>query len=124
MSDESWRNLKEPWERVRWARARKFGTAKDAADALGIKPGTYGGYERPAGSSRSVPLKHQLAAKLGNKFKVDWKWLLTGEGAPFKDKVKDQALERIARAIETGSDEEVEYAAELVERLLGTGTHG
>ena len=40
MADNSWKNL-ELWERVKWARARRFESAVSAAEALGMQPGTY-----------------------------------------------------------------------------------
>lgn len=123
MSDESWKECSEAWERVRWARRRKFSTAKDAADALGMKGGTYRAYERPPGSTKWSVLDHTYAGQFADKFKVRWEWLLQGEGAPYKES-KQAALERVTRALLGATDEQADAAAELVERILGTGTSG
>lgn len=53
----------------------KFETAKEAADALGVPPGTYYGHEN--GSSGFRADKGELYAR---KFKVRFEWLMRGTG--------------------------------------------
>lgn len=83
-----WQDLEGTWDRLRWARTRwqeKAGigsSAVAAAESLGIKPGTYRGYERRPGSSKAIALTDQTAPPLAKKFGVSWIWLLTGEGSP------------------------------------------
>ena len=55
MADNSWKDL-ELWERVKWARSRRFANAVAAARALGMEPGTYRCYERGPGSAKFIPL--------------------------------------------------------------------
>lgn len=83
-----WREVTESWERLIWARER-WQTARgvkpsksDAADALGMKFGTYAAYEREPGQSKHTVMDHQHAISFARKFKCDWVWLLTGEGSP------------------------------------------
>lgn len=82
---ENWTSLKETWERMRWARmSAGFEKAKDAADSLGIKPGTYRTYERPTeNEGRGPPLSE--IQRIAKKFKVSWIWLASGEGVPMLD---------------------------------------
>jgi hypothetical protein len=86
--DERWKGLKEPHDRLRWARIQwqeAKGIKPDAgaaADSLGIKPHTYRAYERPPESSKHTRLDDQRANQFGRKFGVNWIWLLTGEGMP------------------------------------------
>lgn len=81
---EPWRLLGHQWERLRWARLNRteFGRAKDAADSLGIKPGTYRTYEHAPGSDGGrLPSLTELQ-RICRKFKVSWVWVATGEGDP------------------------------------------
>jgi putative transcriptional regulator len=82
MADRSWKNL-EVWERVRWARARRFESATAAAAALGMKEGTYRCYERGPGSAKFIPLDFNHARFFAREFRVRWEWLLDGLDAPW-----------------------------------------
>jgi transcriptional regulator with XRE-family HTH domain len=82
MADNSWRNL-EPWERVKWSRSRRFESAAAAAAALGMKDGTYRGYERGPGSAKFMRLDYNHAKAFGREFNVRWEWLLDGLGEPW-----------------------------------------
>jgi transcriptional regulator with XRE-family HTH domain len=82
MADNSWRNL-ELWERVKWARARRFESATAAAIALGMKDGTYRCYERGPDTAKSIPLDYNHAKVFAREFKVRWEWLLDGLGEPW-----------------------------------------
>lgn len=85
--DERWKDCKETWERVRWARLQtgKFDQAKAAAESIGIKPVTYRSYENPT-NPRVPPVAE--AVKIGAKFKVSWSWLLTGKGNAYDTKAR------------------------------------
>jgi transcriptional regulator with XRE-family HTH domain len=82
MADNSWKNL-ELWERVKWARARRFPSAVAAAKALGMQDGTYRCYERGPGSAKFIPLEYKHAREFARAFTVRWEWLLDGLGVPW-----------------------------------------
>jgi transcriptional regulator with XRE-family HTH domain len=82
MADDSWRNL-ELWNRVKWARKQRFESASAAADALGMKEGTYRCYERGPDSAKFIRLEYQHAKVFAREFRVKWDWLLDGVGQPW-----------------------------------------
>ena len=82
MADHSWKHL-ERWERVKWARSRRFASAVAAAEALGMKDGTYRCYERGPGSAKYITLDYKYAREFAREFKVRWEWLLDDLGAPW-----------------------------------------
>ena len=82
MADNNWRNL-ELWQRVKWARGRRFESATAAAKALGMEPGTYRCYERGPESAKFIPLEYKHAKAFSREFKVRWEWLLDGLGEPW-----------------------------------------
>jgi transcriptional regulator with XRE-family HTH domain len=85
MADNSWKHL-ELWERVKWARSRRFASAVAAAEALGMKDGTYRCYERGPGSAKFITLEYHHAKQFAQEFKVRWEWLLDGRGEPWLTK--------------------------------------
>src|SRR5580704_7507812 len=85
MADNSWKNL-ELWDRVKWARSRRYGSASAAAEALGMKEGTYRCYERGPDSAKFIPLEYKHARQFAREFKVRWEWLLDGIGEPWLTK--------------------------------------
>ncbi len=89
MADNNWRNL-ELWERVKWARSRRFESAAAAAEALGMKEGTYRCYERGPDSAKFIPLEYNHAKVFAREFKVRWEWLLDGIGEPWLTKPSDE----------------------------------
>ena len=93
MADNSWRDL-ELWDRVKWARTRRFESATAAAKALGMKEGTYRCYERGPGSAKFIPLEYKHARVFAREFNVRWEWLLDGVGEPWlterRRRVEDQ----------------------------------
>lgn len=114
-SDTGWRYLEGSWDRLRWSRLRKYETAKAAAESMGLRDNTYGGYERRPDSSRHVKLDHQNAIRFGRKFGVRWEWLLTGEGSPF-----DEMSPPVRRAIDIMSaadPDQQESIARAIEAL-------
>jgi transcriptional regulator with XRE-family HTH domain len=85
MADDSWQGL-ELWERVKWARGRRFPSATAAALALGMEPGTYRCYERGPRSAKFIPLEYNHAKLFARAFNVRWEWLLDGLGVPWLSK--------------------------------------
>lgn len=127
MSRDDWKCLDEPWERLRWARVRWQekarainGTAKDAAESLGMKEGTYRAYERAPGTSKNIGYDHQAAIRFGRKFKVSWAWLLTGAGTPFDDQLPEPQ-ERVIRAMSRMDLDRQKAIADAIEVLIGSG---
>lgn len=113
----------ETWERLRWARVRRFETAEAAAESLGVKPGTYRAFERQPGSSKSIRLDHQNAARFAKKFNVRWEWLLLGEGVPW---LKDDGgpkgpKARVLEALDETNVERLEVVADAIVALLKAG---
>jgi transcriptional regulator with XRE-family HTH domain len=82
MADDSWRRL-ELWDRVKWARRRRFESATAAAEALDMKEGTYRCYERGPDSAKFIRLEYHHAKRFAQAFKVRWEWLLDGVGEPW-----------------------------------------
>lgn len=124
---ERWRNNQEGWQRLRWARTywqmlngAVSASAADAAASLNMEAGTYRAYEREPGSSKTTRLNDQAAIRFGRKFKVDWQWLLTGEGTPFDNQLPE-AQERVVRAMSSVAEERQEAFAAIVETLFGVG---
>lgn len=65
-----------PHERLKEARKKAgFSSASEAANALGVSPGTYLGHEN---GNRAFDI--EAAKKYSRRFKVTLTWLLTGEG--------------------------------------------
>ena len=60
MADSSWKNL-ELWERVKWARSRRFRSAMAASETLGMQAGTYRCYERGPDSAKYIRLDYEHA---------------------------------------------------------------
>src|SRR5579872_5188539 len=85
MADNSWKNL-ELWERVKWARSRRFHSAMAASEALGMLAGTYRCYERGPDSAKFIALDYKHAKLFAREFKVRWEWLLDDLGEPWLTK--------------------------------------
>ncbi len=92
MADTSWRHL-EMWERVKWARSRRYDSATAAAQALGMKDGTYRCYERGPDSAKFIKLDYEHAKRFAREFKVRWEWLLDGLGEPWLTPRRDEEPE-------------------------------
>jgi hypothetical protein len=113
---ETWSLLGHQWERLRWARLNRtnFQRAKDAADSMGIKPGTYRTYEHAPGEDggRLPPLTE--LQRICRKYKVSWVWVATGEGTPDEGVVKDERVatmsERLGQIPEDKQDDAVRAA--------------
>jgi transcriptional regulator with XRE-family HTH domain len=83
MADNSWRDLDDNWERVKWARSQLYESAAVAAEAIGMQAGTYRCYERGPDASKFIELSYKQARAFAREFKVRWEWLLDGEGEPW-----------------------------------------
>lgn len=101
--DNSWRGLKDGWTRLRWARERwqkqndgSISTPAAAASAFGWQPGTYRAYERAPGTSKHIALDHESAQRYAQAFKVNWIWLLKGQGSPFKAELSPEQARLVA----------------------------
>lgn len=117
--DESWRNLEGTWDRLRWARQKKFTKASEAAIAVGEEAGTYRSYERPPGSSKWSTLDPQQAFHFAKKFGVRWEWLLLGQGEPFAVEIKEDGPEdRVMKAMARVPEEKRADIATAIEALL------
>lgn len=114
--DQRWRDCEGTWDRLKWARTQRFGTAKAAATALGEKEGTYRTYERRPESSKHTPLDHQRAMQFARRLGVRWEWLLLGAGSPWRD--PDENLDRILTAYESAPADRKAAVADAIERLL------
>jgi hypothetical protein len=109
---DAWKSQREQWERLRWARLNRtpFERAKDAADSLGIKQGTYRTYEHAPGTDggRLPPLTE--LQRICRKFKVSWVWVATGEGTPDTGVVTDERLATIGERLGQVPDEKQDDA--------------
>ena len=113
-----WSRTEGTWDRLAWARENAgYSTLRAAAESLGMRENTYGGFERRPGSSRWRALDHQHAIQFGKKYKVSWIWLLLGEGTPF-DKNLTEAQQRAIQAMDAASEEDQKRAAEMLELFL------
>lgn len=117
--DLSWTRLDESWERLRWARERKFSTAKQMAEAMGMSDGTYRPYEREPGTSKHTPLNYQKAVAYAAKLGVRWEWLLNRQGKPW---IEESPGERAKRLIESQPPERQEGVVAAIEQLLKAGS--
>jgi hypothetical protein len=97
-----------------------FPTAEAAAESLGLKAGTYRAYERASDASKVTRLNDQRAAQFAKKFKVDFLWLLNGEGTPFVREMT-KAQERVVAIMADKSEAEQERIATAIEALLRAG---
>lgn len=127
-AQREWHELREPWERLRWAREQwqqragaVAGQANHAAESLGMKAGTYRAYERGPGTSKHIELDHQHAIQFARRFRVSWVWLLTGAGAPSDDEMPE-SQERVLKAMSAVPEDKQRAVADMVEALLRTGT--
>lgn len=119
-TDESWRDLQQPWERLRWARGQtEFSIAADFARAAGIKVAAYQAMEGPEDRSRFKQLDPQSAIKAGRKAKIRWQWILVGDGEPWivsTDGAADRVREALAGVLDDDAVEELARMAALLER--------
>lgn len=93
--DSKWEHLASRPERLRWARHRAgFDRASDAARSLDIKPGTYRTYDADSADDGREPQLTE-SQRMARKFKVNWIWLVTGQGAPDDGQVVDERVQEI-----------------------------
>ena len=115
MADNSWRNL-ELWDRVKWSRKRVFESAAAAAEALGMKEGTYRCYERGPDSAKFIRLDYHHARRFAQAFKVRWEWLLDGLGEPWLTENKDSEPTKPLNNLRAWREFRVMSAAELAKK--------
>ena len=117
---EAWRHLGHQWERLRWARLNRtpFEKSKDAADSLGIKPGTYRTYEHAPGTDggRLPPLTE--LQRICRKYKVSWTWVATGEGTPDDGVIADERLAAVSAKLGEVPEEKQDDAMSAVMGVL------
>lgn len=114
--DDGWRNLVGSWDRLKWSRLRKWETAKDAAEALGVNVNTYRAYERQPHSSKHTPLDHVHAGHFAKRMGVRWEWLLQGQGEPWTD--GDETREKVLEAYDGADPAKREALAQAIITLL------
>lgn len=103
---ENWVHLRNPWERIRWARLRAgYERGKDAAISLNIKPGTYRTYEVGKADGGRAPSLSELQ-RIARKYKVSWVWLATGEGEPDQAPPDERLAQAAQRAGEIPADKQ------------------
>lgn len=125
--DERWRRTRGTWDRLRWARmAAGYKRAKDFADYVGMKEGTYRAYERdPGQGSKSTELDPKHALQWARKLKVRWEWLLTNEGTPWEPSMYSMDMSpgkaRLKKAVEKVPDSKAAAIAEAIEAILKIG---
>jgi hypothetical protein len=117
-----WTDLREPHERLRWARMQwqeARGIKPDAgaaAESLGINPHTYRAFERAPGTSKTIALDHQRAMQFGRKFGVSWQWLLIGEGTPQGELTPNER--RVIDALREAPEARQTAVADAIEQLI------
>lgn len=115
---QDWRLLVGRWERLRWARLRAgFDQAKDAAESLAIKPGTYRTYEYPPGENGREPPLSELQ-RISRKYKVNWIWIATGEGTPDEGVIVDERLAEVSQKLGEVPEEKRDDAMSAVMGVL------
>lgn len=123
MDDNSWEDLEEvpdrlKWSRIRWQKSLGLAAnAEAAAESVGIKPVTYRAYERRSDGSKSIELGVSTIIRLAKKFGVSWVWLASGEGSPFDQPVTGPAAQ-VADAMRRADPDRQKLAADLALRVL------
>jgi hypothetical protein len=69
--------LLEPYQRLRWARERKYRTKTAAAEAMGVPYPTYAGHEN---GTTKIPRDQGL--RYARFFRIRVGWLMNNEGGP------------------------------------------
>jgi transcriptional regulator with XRE-family HTH domain len=100
------RCMQTPNERLRILRLKRYESASEAAQAIGVSPSTYIQHENGIRGSGSLPRK--AAERYATFFKVSLDWLLTGRGEgpmddpePTVDEL-EQMLREAIRELEAG----------------------
>lgn len=115
---DGWQHLNDTHSRIRWARFQSpFETAKAAADSIGIKEGTYRTYERPVENAGRIPPVVE-AKKIARKFKVNWVWMLTGDGRPDSDEAENPRIKEVLQRIDQVPREKQDDALNAVEAVI------
>lgn len=122
-ADNDWTGLTEPWQRLVWARERRFPSQAAFARKIGMRPNTYGFHERdPAEYAKATDLSYDKAVEWAPVLEVRWEWLLNRQGEPWPDTGPVTPRARILRAVDRVSDPaEQARLADAIEALTGTG---
>lgn len=121
--------LREPHERLRWARMQyqeKQGISPNAgavASSFGLGEHAYRAYERKPDASKNTALTHQRAIQFGRKFGVNWEWLMTGKGDPYDIGISQltPTERRVIDALREAPEARQTAVADAIEQLLKTG---
>lgn len=97
-------------DRIKWIRRQLRLTQSEFAKRIGVKQNTVTTYE----TGLRTPSESVLLA-ICREFDVNEKWLRTGEGEPFKQLARKEAIARFAG--ELMKDEEDSFRIKLVELL-------
>jgi hypothetical protein len=122
-TDERWRELTEPHERLRWARINwqeSIGVsdnAEAAAVSMGMRGPTYRAYERPPHASKHTKLDLNSAMKFARKFGVNWYWLASGDGRPW-DKPLNELEGQVIDALREAPKARQTAVADAITQLL------
>lgn len=106
-------------ERLRLAREKKFASAKEAAEWLGMKYSTYSGNE-----NGSTTFGLEAAVNYARRFNVSLEWLVFGRGrGPAADKNDRSAkmhalLDRFERLPSGAQDRIIAYAEGVIDHEL------
>lgn len=118
---DSWRDLRQVHERIRWARVNRteFVRPIDGARSLNMRPGTYRTYEQSKADQGRVP-PINVIQKIAAKYGVSWQWLATGDGSPDEKVVTElQVISgQLAERIERIPDEQRQAALTAVQGVL------
>lgn len=108
--DTRWRQCRKTWDRLRWARLQAgFERAKDAAESLDVKPGTYRTYEYDwTKDGREAPLSEYQ--RFARKFKINWVWLVSGQGSPFEGVEPDARVQALVEKSAEVPDDKLDDA--------------
>lgn len=120
--DNRWQETRGTWDRLRWARlAAGYERAKDFADTMAIKEGTYRAYEREPTASKHSALDSNNAMRFAKKLKVRWEWLLTGQGTPEATDFYSHAMgnhKRILDRVQAMDEKQAETIADVIDAMF------
>lgn len=124
-----WREATTFAHRLNWARrslrdiegGQRLPTKKDAAEYLGVKPGTYRTWEAPKEEGGREPPIQEIR-RIARRLQVGWVWLAQGIGRPDENVLADDSVEalnqKIAQLPKEVRDQAVEAATGVVETFL------
>lgn len=99
--------------RLKTARELRFETAQEAADAMGVKYGTYAGHEN---GQRGITQK--VAQRYADFYRVRVEWLLTGRGA-MKGGERDDEFVKLYNALKPTQQRVVDLVMVALQQAEG-----